>query len=248
MSRYLILIYGIVSYAIGLCGLVFFILFMGGWEFLPLHIDSSAPGPVDVAWLVNACLMLVFGIQHSVMARRVFKETWTKVIPPASERSTYVLCSGALMFVICCCWHSVEGTLWHIDHEWARVALLVIQSSGWVLSVVATFLINHIELMGLQQVYFNFIGKPEPALTFTEHSLYRFMRHPIQFGLLVGIWTAPTMTMTHLMLSVSMTVYVFIGLYFEERDLVAELGHEYEDYRSRVRLLLPIPKQQSRPT
>ncbi len=123
--------------------------------------------------------------------------------------------------------------------------MIVLQLLGWVLVVVATFVINHFELFGLQQVYFNFVNKPEPSPDFTDRFLYKIVRHPLQLGVLIGIWSTPTMTMTHLMLSATMTVYIFVGLYYEEKDLVATLGQDYEDYQRRVRMILPIPKRTS---
>jgi len=247
MSRFLILLYGIVSYAVGLGGLTYFFLFMGGWDFLPLHIDSGSPGPPGVALLVNTGLVVLFGLQHTVMARRGFKNVWTKVVPQAAERSTYVLFSGLLMLLICVWWQPLDGTLWHVDQQIAGIALLVIQLLGWALAVAATFVINHFELFGLQQVYFHFIHKSEPSITFTERFVYRVVRHPLQLGLLIGMWSTPTMTMTHLMLSVAMTIYIFIALHYEEEDLVAALGQDYEDYRKRVRMILPIPKRTNAP-
>jgi protein-S-isoprenylcysteine O-methyltransferase Ste14 len=243
MGRLLILIYGIVSYAIGLGGLTFFMLFMGGWNFLPLHIDSRTPGTLSTALLINVSLMILFGVQHSVMARRGFKRGWTTMIPKAAERSTYVLLSGVLMCLICFFWQPLAGTLWHVDNQVAQSVLTAIQVLGWLLAVAATFVINHFELFGLQQVYFHFQNKPGPSPTFAERFMYRFVRHPLQLGLLTGMWSTATMTMTHLMLSGTMTVYIFIGLYYEEKDLVAALGRDYEDYQRRVRMILPIPKR-----
>ena len=164
------------------------------------------------------------------------------MIPRAAERSTYVLASGVIMCVICVGWRPLESTLWHVDHPIARFVLIALQLLGWGIAVTATFLINHFELFGLQQVYFNLVHKPEPSPDFTERFLYRIVRHPLQLGLLMGMWSAPTMSMTHLMLSATMTVYIFIGLYYEEKGLVATLGQDYEEYRKRVRMILPIPK------
>lgn len=245
MSRSLVLSYGILSYALGMGGLVYFILFVGGWNFLPFHIDSGEPGPLAPALLINTSLVVLLGLQHSVMARAGFKQAWTKVIPPAAERSTYVLLSGVVFFLICCYWQAIAGTFWQVDQRIARILLTAIQLSGWALVVVSSFLINHFELFGLQQVYSHFSGKPEPAPHFTDRFLYKIVRHPLQLGVLIGIWSSATMTMTHLMLSVSMTLYVFIGLYFEEKDLVATLGQDYENYQRRVRMIVPIPKRTS---
>ena len=245
MSRSLFLIYGILSYAIGMGGLVFFILFVGGWDFLPLHVDSGGPGPLALALSVNTGLTMLLGLQHSGMARPGFKQAWTKLIPPAAERSTYVLLSGVVFFLICSCWQAIAGTLWHVDNPIARTILTAIQLSGWGLVVASSFLINHFELFGLQQVYCHFVGKPEPSPHFTDRSLYKIVRHPLQLGVLVGIWVTATMTMSHLMLSVAMTLYVFVGLYFEEKDLVTTLGPDYENYQRRVRMIVPIPKRAS---
>lgn len=243
MGRYLILVYGIFSYMVGLGGLVFFILFIGGWEFMPVHIDSGTPGPLGIAVFINMGLVLLFGLQHSVMARSSFKETWTQLIPKAAERSTYVLLSGIILCLIGVYWQTLPGTFWQIDNPVARTTIIAGQLVGWVLLVLASFVINHFELFGLQQVYFNFMNKPEPAPNFTDRFLYKLVRHPIQLGVLIGIWCAPTMTMTHLMLSGMMSGYIFIGLYYEEKDLIATLGQEYQDYMERVSKLLPIPKK-----
>ena len=149
------------------------------------------------------------------------------------------------MCLICFYWQPVDGTVWHLDNRIAQIVLIVIQLLGWVLAVAATFQINHFELFGLQQVYFNFVDKPEPTPSFTERFLYKMVRHPLQLGLLTGTWSTPTMSMTHLMLSATMTVYVFVGLSCEEKDLVATLGQDYENYRRRVRMIVPIPKSTS---
>ncbi len=243
MTRPLLLGYGCVSYAFGMGGLVFFILYVGGWDFLPFHIDSGEPGPLTVALLVNGGLMILLGLQHSVMARSWFKQAWTKVVPAAAERSTYVLLSGAVFFLICFYWQPISGKLWVVDNQLARNAITTIQLIGWGLVVVSSFVINHFELFGLQQVYYYFIGKPQPSPVFTDRFLYKIVRHPLQLGVLIGLWSTATMTMTHLMLSALMTLYIFIGLYLEEKDLVATLGQSYEDYRKRVRMILPIPKR-----
>lgn len=242
MNRLVILIYGIVAYAVGMGGLTYFLLFMGEWEFLPLHIDSRIPGPVGPAVLVNLCLIALFGVQHSVTARRGFKDAWTKLVPPAAERSTYVLISGVLVFLICLGWQPIGGTLWHVENPLLRNSLTTIQLLGWTIAVSASFMINHFELFGLQQVYYHFADRPEPTPDFTNRFLYRVVRHPLQMGLLIGMWSTATMSMTHLMLSGTMTVYILIGLHLEEQSLAATLGPPYEEYRRRVRMLLPIPK------
>ena len=209
MARFLILTYGILSYTIGLGGLVFFIIFAGGWEFLPWQIDADTSGPVLNSILINTGLILLFSLQHTVMARRGFKQGWTQVVPAAIERSTYVLFSGLALILISVCWQTLPGVLWQIENTAIRYALTTLQLAGWAIVVLSSFLINHFELFGLQQVYFHFIQRPEPDATFTDRYLYKIVRHPLQLGVLIGLWVTPTMTMTHLMLSASMTAQRF---------------------------------------
>jgi protein-S-isoprenylcysteine O-methyltransferase Ste14 len=243
MSRAAILAYGIFTYAVGMGGLVFFILFVGGWDFLPFHLDSGSPRPLWPALPINVSLMVMLGLQHSLMARRGFKKTWTKIIPTASERSTYVLMSGLAFIAICVFWQPIAGTVWHVDNQIARTVLTAISLSGWALVVAASFSINHFELFGLQQVYFCFVAKPEPAASFTDRNLYKIVRHPLQLGVLIGIWATATMTTTHLVLSSALTLYIFIGLSLEEKDLVATLGRDYQAYQERVPMILPCSKR-----
>ncbi|NQV68661.1 MAG: hypothetical protein HQ498_01415 [Pseudohongiella sp.] len=242
MSKILILIYGVVAYAVGMGGLTFFILYVGGWSFMPIHVDSGEVGPIGTAIMMNVGLILLWGVQHSVMARPGFKEIWTRVIPKSIERSTYTLLSGILMLVICLNWRALDGMLWDVESSIPQTILLVLHVCGWVIAVIATFLINHFELFGLQQVWLNFKEKPEPSPSYTEKFLYKIVRHPLQMGILMGLWFTPTMSMTLFFLSATMTIYIFIGLHFEEKDLVKSLGESYADYQSRVRKLLPIPK------
>jgi methanethiol S-methyltransferase len=242
MSRLLIFIYGLISYAIGLGGLVWFALFIGGWDFLPRHIDSESPGPLSSALIINVGLLAIFVLQHSIMARLTFKSRWTKIIPPAAERSTYLLISGIIMALFCLYWQPINGVLWQVDNQIGKIVLIAVYVIGWSIPVLASFMINHFELFGLQQVYFNLINRPEPSPHFTERFFYKVVRHPIQLGTLIGIWSTPTMTMTHLMLSVSLTVYVLISLNYEERDLVTTLGENYKNYQKRVRRIIPLPK------
>jgi len=146
------------------------------------------------------------------------------------------------MGLFCLYWQPLNGVLWQIDNQIGQVVLIAGYCVGWFMVVLASFLINHFELFGLQQVYFNLVRKSEPSPHFTESLLYKIVRHPLQLGVLIGLWSTPTMSMTHLMLSVSMSVYIFIGLNYEEKDLVATLGKEYENYQGRVRMIVPFPK------
>ena len=239
----IVFIYGIGAYAIGLAGLTFFLLFVGGWSFMPWHVNLGTPGSFLPALIVNAGLIVLFGVQHSVMARQPFKQWLTKVIPPAAERSTYVLLSGILMALICVAWQPMQGVVWATEIEVLKWALWSLHWLGWGLAVFATFLINHFDLFGLRQVYLHWTKAEKSPTTFTERSLYKIVRHPLQLGFLLGLWSTPEMTVSRLVLVVSMTFYIFVGLYFEEKDLVATLGDDYQDYRRRVRMLIPLPKR-----
>lgn len=234
--------YGLVSYSIGLGGFIWFVLFVGGWDFLPRHIESKNPESTSVAIGVNLSLILLFGLQHSLMARPSFKQQWLRFIHPAIERSTYVLVSGLIMGLICLFWQPIDGSIWQIHHPLGSAFLMAVYCFGWLIAATSTFLINHSELFGLQQVYLNITNKPKPLEHFTENYLYRVARHPLQLGILIGMWSTPLMSMTHFMLAVTMTTYIFIGLHYEEKDLVSSLGKDYKDYQKRVRMIIPFPK------
>ena len=240
MSRVFIFIYGILSYAIGMAALVWFILYLGAWDFLPVHIDSKQAGSIGSAILINLGLILLFGIQHSVMARPSFKKQITKIIPQAAERSTYVLITGIVIGLICLYWQPINGSLWQVKSPVVQSVLIGAYIFGWIFATLATFLINHFELFGLQQVYLNLLNKPEPSPRFTDRLFYKVVRHPLQLGLLMGIWFTPNMSMTHFMLALSMSIYIFVGLYFEEKDLSRSLGKAYQDYQQRVPMLIPF--------
>ena len=243
MGKLLTLVFGILSYSIGLAGLNYFIAFLSAWRLIPNNIYESAQVGTSVALLTNLGLILLFAVQHSVMARRSFKSHLTKFISPAIERSSYVLISGIIMFAMCFYWRSLPGVIWNFENPLVRNTLSTIQMLGWGLSVVATFLINHFELFGLQQVYYYLKDQQPPTPEFTDRLFYKMVRHPLQLGVLIGIWVTPEMTMAHLFLSATMTLYIFIGLYYEEKDLVAILGDEYINYKNKVRMIIPIPKK-----
>lgn len=242
MKGLFVFIYGIISYAIGLGGLVWFALYIGGWEFLPRHVDTASSTSLSVALMVNAAILALFALQHSIMARLSFKKHWLKVIPSALERSTYILFSGLIMAIICLYWQPLQGMLWQVSSEPLRYLLTGLYIAGWMIAVVSSFLINHFELFGLQQVYFNLKNRPQSQPHFVERSFYKVVRHPIQFGTLVGIWATPDMSMTHFLLSGCLTVYILIALRYEEKDLLATLGENYAAYQQRRPMILPFAK------
>ena len=241
MSRFIILFYGVVAYLTFLLTFLYAMGFMGNF-LVPKSIDSGAEGPLIIALLINIGLLSVFAVQHSVMARPAFKTWWTKIIPKAAERSTYTLLSSLALILLFYYWQPIGGIVWQVEGSVGRIILYSLFGFGWALVLVSTFLINHFDLFGLQQVWFNFKDKPEPAPNYTERLFYKIVRHPLQMGFLMGLWITPTMSWTLFTLSTFMTIYIFIGLHYEEKDLVVSLGDSYVDYQKRVRKLIPIPK------
>lgn len=235
----LLMIYSVLAYVTGLGVLTGFVLWVGPWDFLPWHIDSGRPVPFAQGILIDLGLLLLFGLQHSIMARPGFKRLLTKVVPAPAERSTYVLLSALAIGVICILWQPLDGMIWDVQIPVLRWLLIGGYIFGWGMSVWTTFIIDHFELFGLHQAWRHLRGRPEPEPAFHELSLYRLVRHPMQLGVLIGLWSTPTMSWSHLFLAFGMTVYVLIGLYFEERDLVRDLGEDYADYRRRVPQLIP---------
>jgi len=233
-----VFLYSIFAYIIGLIGQIWFILYLGDWEFVT-NIHRHQNSLTIYAILVDTLLVLIFALQHSVMARDWFKSKINKIIPSASERATYVLSSGIALILIVLYWQPIDGNIWAVQDTFFWWVLTGLMLFGWFFSVVATFVINHFELFGLQQGYYYLKNRETPDIDFQENFLYKFIRHPIQLGVLIGIWFTPIMTFGHLLLSFLFTIYIFVGLYYEEKDLVRELGEAYIDYKKRIGLIIP---------
>ncbi|CAN5631847.1 hypothetical protein BH09MYX1_BH09MYX1_01630 [soil metagenome] len=237
VHRGAVFVYGIAAYVVGVGALVALILIM-------LGVVRFTGGPLrDLglggALALDSLLLLTFALQHSVMARPSFKARWTRVIPPAAERSTYVLATGLVLAPLLALWQPMPAIVWSVQAPMARWLLLGIALAGWAYLLAASFAINHFELFGLRQVFEFLRGRPITRTPFKERWMYRLDRHPIMTGVLVGMWVTPTMTVDHLLFAAGSTVYVCIGVHFEERSLVRQLGLPYEDYRKRVRTIVP---------
>ncbi|MGB7257877.1 MAG: methanethiol S-methyltransferase [Pseudolabrys sp.] len=241
MSKLIALLYGIASY------LFFFVTFLYAIGFVtglvvPKTIDTGTVVPMTEALVVNVLLMSLFAIQHSVMARRQFKEWWTRFVPKSVERSTYVLFATAALALLLWQWRPMPAVVWHVANPNVAAGLLALSFFGWFLVLLSTFLINHFELFGLHQVFNNIAGRTMPAMRFKTPALYKLVRHPIYLGFIIAFWAAPTMTMGHALFAAVTTAYIFVGILLEERDLVELFGDDYRRYRKRVGMLLPFRK------
>jgi protein-S-isoprenylcysteine O-methyltransferase Ste14 len=209
---------------------------------VPKTLDTGTAGPMTEAFIVNLVLMSIFAVQHSVMARRQFKQWWTQFVPKSIERSTYVLLASLALVLLFWQWRSLPAVVWRIDDPQIAMAVLGLSFVGWLIVFTSTFLINHFELFGLHQVASDLAGRPMPAPRFRTPLLYKFVRHPIYLGFIIAFWAAPTMTVGHLLFAAVTTAYIFVGILLEERDLVDLFGDDYRRYRNRVSMLLPWRK------
>ena len=241
MGRFIAFVYGVASYLLFLVTFLYAIGFTTNF-LVPKSIDSGTPGPFGESLLINLLLLGVFAIQHTVMARPGFKAWWTQFVPQSVERSTYVLLASLALVLLFWQWRPMTDVVWHVDNELGRMVLWALCAFGWFTVLLTTFMINHFDLFGLRQVYLNLRKTPYSEVKFQLNFLYKLVRHPLMLGFLIAFWAAPTMTVGHLVFTLATTGYIFIALQFEERDLLKAHGQAYEDYRKRVRMILPIPK------
>jgi protein-S-isoprenylcysteine O-methyltransferase Ste14 len=240
LKRLSIFIYGVLSYAVFFATYLYAIGFVGNlW--VPKSMDSAREVPFMTALLVDLGLLGLFAIQHSVMARPGFKRWWTRIVPAAAERSTYVLLSSLALIAMFMYWQPLGGAVWDVDAPLAKAALYGAFAFGWALVLVSTFLINHFDLFGLRQVWLELLGKPYTQLKFGTPVFYRYVRHPLYLGWFFAFWATPTMTVTHLVFAIATSAYILIAIQLEERDLI-DAHPEYADYRRRVPMLVPFTK------
>jgi methanethiol S-methyltransferase len=241
MSRFIAFLYGLASYVVFFVTFLYAIGFVSGLV-VPKTIDTGTVVPIAEALIVNLLLMSLFAIQHSVMARKQFKQWWTQFVPKSVERSTYVLFASLALLLLFWQWRPVPTVVWRIDNPLIAMAVIGLSLAGWLIVLTSTFLINHFELFGLHQVTNNLAGHPMPVPRFHTPLYYKFVRHPIYLGFIIAFWAAATMTVGHLLFAAVTAAYIFVGILLEERDLVDLFGNDYLRYKDRVSMMVPWRK------
>lgn len=241
MGRVLVLVYGAVCYIVFFLTFLYAIAFVGNC-FVPRAIDiNPQAATLTRALIANLILLSIFAVQHSVMARPSFKRLFTKIVPAPIERSTYVLFSSLALLLLFCQWRSIPDIVWDVENPIGHYALWALFAFGWLTVLLSTFLINHFDLFGLRQVYLYSKGQDYTGVGFKEILLYKIVRHPIMVGFIIAFWATPRMTYGHLLFAIVTTVYILVAIQLEERNIAEEHGEDYNRYKSRVSMIVPMP-------
>lgn len=237
--RALYLLYAAIAYAIFFVTFLYLIAFVGNLSLVPVTVDFARVAAPAKAAMIDATLIALFGIQHSVMARPGFKAGWTRIVPAPIERSTYVLLASIALIVLMAFWHQMTGPVWTVTHGAGAAILWILFASGWAIVLTSTFLINHFELFGLQQAWFALRERAAAPPVLRQPFFYKLVRHPLYTGFFIAFWATPVMTLGHLLLAAGLSIYMLIAIRLEERDLIDIFGEAYLGYRRRVGMLFP---------
>jgi protein-S-isoprenylcysteine O-methyltransferase Ste14 len=243
MARVWILAYGIVAYVLFFAAILYGIGFVGDLDVVPKGIDDGPSTPLITAIIVNLLLLLLFAVQHNVMARPWFKDWWTRYVPQPIERSTYVAVASLILLLLYWQWRPIPDLVWQVNSTTGRGILWAFYFFGWALVFYSSFVIDHFELFGLKQVWRHFRGEENATAPFSERSLYRWVRHPLMLGFIIAFWSAPTMTLGRLFFAGVTTLWILIAIRIEERDLAHFLGEPYREYRDRTPMLVPLTRR-----
>ena len=246
-ARILFFVYGCIAYALFFVTFLYAIAFVGGFA-VPVILDGPLQMPFISALLIDAALLGVFAVQHSVMARPWFKKKWRQIVPWSIERSTYVLCASLALDLLFWQWRPLGGTVWSVEAPWLRAALWTLFGFGWLQVLVITFYIDHFDLFGLRQVWLHLLGRQYTRVPFAKPAPYRMVRHPLYLGFVLAFWSAPTMSISRLVFALATTAYIVIAIQFEEQDLSHEHGPAYDAYRRDTPMLIPRLLRRRRPS
>ncbi|QUD90171.1 methanethiol S-methyltransferase [Phenylobacterium montanum] len=238
MRSLLLALYSACVYVFFLAVFVYAIAFVEGVG-VPKTIDSGPASGLLAALAVDAALLSLFALQHTVMARPTFKRAWTKVIPAEAERSTFVLCASLALGLLVWQWRPMPALVWSVEAPVWSAMLLAVSWAGWALLLASTFLISHFQLFGLSQGFARMLKQTPEEMAFVTPLFYRWIRHPLYLGFILAFWAAPRMSLGHLVFAIATTGYILVGIWFEERDLVAHFGQRYLVYRQSVGMLFP---------
>jgi len=255
MQRSIVLLFGLIAYVVFLPTFLYLIAFVGNLQvgalagmlpaleqLVPYSISFGRDAtPMVPALMINIALILLFGLQHSIMARSGFKDWLKRTLPVAAERSVYVLVSSLVLILLFWQWRPIPTVIWSVESQPLLGLLWTVFAAGFGMVFVATWLIDHFELFGLRQVWSRFRERPFQPPRFVTPGIYRIVRHPLYLGFLLAFWATPLMTVGHLVFALGMTAYILIGVKLEERDLERYLGANYRRYQQQVPQLVPLP-------
>jgi protein-S-isoprenylcysteine O-methyltransferase Ste14 len=239
MARSLTMLFALVAYAIFFATFLYLIAFVGNIAVVPRTVDIGPAAAPAIALATNIALIALFGVQHSVMARKGFKAWWTRVVPEPAERSVYVLMASAALIILFSLWRPIEGTVWSVTNPIGATVLWALFGLGWGIVLLSTFLLNHFELFGLQQAWLHMRRRQAEPHQLRQPMLYKWVAHPLYSGFFLAFWATPQMSYGHLLLACGMSAYMLIAIGYEERDLTDYYGEDYTRYRSGVGMIFP---------